>query len=156
DGSVYVVGDRRKSITAEAFLAKYAPDGTRLWTKAWLPNTDASTNAAAVAVMPSGNIAWTGNVQSQCEGNGWFVQINQPNGDLVRRYVTPGWQCKIAETVTDITTAPGRIYLTVFKHGCCADFYEDGFVQALDATAHRLWRADVEPPAPTPHSFFDA
>ena len=156
DGSIYVVGDRRTSVTAKAFLAKLAPDGTRLWRRSWLPNPDASTNAAGVALLPGGNIAWTGNVQQQCEGNGWFVQVNRPNGSLVRRYVTPGWQCSIAETATDIATSRGRIFLSVFKHGCCADFYEDGFVQALDATAHRIWRTNVEPPSPTPHSFFDA
>jgi hypothetical protein len=156
DGSIYVVGDRRTSITAKAFLAKLAPDGTRLWRRSWLPNPQASTNAAGVALLPGGNIAWTGDVQQQCEGNGWFVQVNRPNGSLVRRYVTPGWQCSIAETVTDIAARSGRIFLSGFKHGCCADFYEDGFVQALDATAHRRWRTNVEPPAPTPHSFFDA
>ena len=156
DGSIYIVGDQRKSITVEAFVAKYQRDGTLLWRRSWLPNTDASTNAAGVALLPSGNVAWTGNVQQQCEGNGWFVQVNRPDGDLVRRYVTPGWKCRLAETVTGIATAPGRIFLTVFEHGCCADFFEDGFVQALDATANRRWRTNVEPPAPTPHSFFDA
>ena len=156
DGSIYVVGDRRTSVTAKAFLAKFAPDGTRLWRRAWLPNPDASTNAAGVALLPGGNIAWTGNVQQQCEGNGWFVQVNRPNGSLVRRYVTPGWQCSLAETVTDIAASSGHIFLSVFKHGCCADLYEDAFVQALDATAHRVWRTNVEPPSPTPHSFFDA
>jgi hypothetical protein len=155
DGSIYVVGDRRSSITVKAFVSKYTAAGDRLWTNAWLPNPDASTNAVAVAVMPGGNVVWTGNVQQQCEGNGWFVQVNRPNGSLVRRYVTPGWQCSLAETVTDIATSPGRIIVTGFKHGCCADFYEDGWGQALDATAHPTWRTNVEPPAPTPHRFFD-
>src|SRR5438034_9141206 len=57
DGSIYIVGDRRTSITVEAFVAKLAPDGTRLWRRSWLPNTDASTNAAGVAMMPGGNVA---------------------------------------------------------------------------------------------------
>ena len=156
DGSIYVVGDRRTSITAAAFLAKFAPDGTRLWRRSWLPNPQASTNAAGVALLPGGNVAWTGNVQQQCEGGGWFVQVNRPNGSLVRRYVTPGWKCSLAEIVTDVATGPGRIFVTGFEHGCCADLFEDGWVQALDATAHPRWRTDVEPPAPTPHSFFDA
>jgi hypothetical protein len=29
-------------------------------------------------------------------------------------------------------------------------------VQALDPTAHPTWRTNVEPPAPTPHAWFDA
>jgi hypothetical protein len=155
DGSVYVVGDRRTSITAAAFLMKVSPAGDKIWSRSWLPNPQASTNGVGVAILPGGNIAWTGNVQQQCEGNGWFVQVNRPNGSLVRRYVTPGWKCSIAETVTDIAATPGRIIVTGFKHGCCADFYEDGWVEALDATAYPRWRTNVEPPAPTPHSFFD-
>src|SRR5213080_1754936 len=143
DGSVYVVGDHRTSITAAAFLMKVSPSGQRLWSRSWLPNPDASTNAVAVAILPGGNIAWTGNVQQQCEGNGWFVQVNRPNGTLVRRYVTPGWKCRIAETATDIAATPGRIIITGFKHGCCADLYEDGWVQALDPTAHPTWRTNV-------------
>src|SRR5262245_13972514 len=121
DGSIYVVGDLRTPITAKAFVEKLAPDGTLLWRRSWLPSPQASTNAAGVALLPGGNVAWTGNVQLQCEGNGWFVQVNRPNGSLGRRYVTPGWQCSLAETATDIATGPGRIFVTGFEHGCCAD-----------------------------------
>jgi hypothetical protein len=156
DGSIYVVGDKRDSITAKAFLAKLKPDGTRLWTRAWLPNVHASTNAVALDLMPNGNIAWTGTVQQQCESNGWFVQVNRPNGTLARRYVTPGWQCPIsAENVTDIAASADRIVVTGYTHGCCGDPYQDGWVQALDTTAHPTWRTNVEPPASTPHAWFD-
>jgi hypothetical protein len=155
NGAFYVVGDRSIAATVAAFVMKVSAAGNPIWMRTWLPNPDASTNAVSVAVLEGGNVAWTGNVQQQCEGNGWFVQVNRPDGSLVRRYVTPGWQCSIAETVTDITTTPGRVIVTGFKHGCCADFFEDGWVEALDATAHPRWRTNVEPPAPTPHSFFD-
>jgi hypothetical protein len=154
DGSVYIVGDRRSSITAKAFVTKLSDDGTKLWTRSWLPNVDASTNAMAVDVMPNGNVAWTGNVQQQCEGNGWFVQINRPNGTLVRRYVTPGWQCSIAENVTDIAAGADRIVVTGFVHGCCGDPKQNGWVEALDTTAHPTWRTNVEPPS-TPRRWFD-
>jgi hypothetical protein len=154
DGSIYAVGDRRKSITAQAFLTKFNADGKSLWTRAWLPNIDSSTNAVAVDLMPNGNVAWTGQVAQQC-GDGWFVQVNRPNGTLVRRYVTPGWQCTIDEKVTDVAASADRIVVTGYTHSCCGDLLQDGFVQAFDATAHPVWRTNVEPPAPTPKAWFD-
>jgi hypothetical protein len=156
DGSIYIVGDRRRSITAAAFLMKLSPTGRTRWSRSWLPNPHASTDAVAVDLMPNGNVVWTGVVQQQCEGNGWFVQVNRPNGTLVNRYVTPGWQCSIAESVTDIAASADRIVVSGLKHGCCADLFQDGFVEALDPTAHPTWRTNVEPPAPTPHAWFDA
>jgi hypothetical protein len=154
DGSIYVVGDKRSSITATAFVAKFTDDGTHLWTRSWLPNVDASSNAVAVDLMPNGNVVWTGTIQQQCEGNGWFVQVNRPNGPLVRRYVTPGWQCSIAENVTDIAAGADQIVVTGYTHGCCGDPHRNGWVQALDTTAHPTWRTNVEPPA-TPQAWFD-
>jgi hypothetical protein len=154
DGSVYVVGDRRSSITAAAFVAKFRDDGTHVWTRSWLPNVDASSNAVAVDLMPNGNVVWTGTVQQQCEGNGWFVQINRPNGTLVRRYVTPGWQCSIADNVTDVAAGADQIVVSGYTHGCCGDPRRNGWVQALDMTAHPIWRTNVEPPA-TPRRWFD-
>ena len=155
-GPIYIVGDRRTSITVAAFVTKVSATGRALWSRSWLPDPHASTNAVAVDLMPNGNVVCTGVVQGQCEGNGWFVQVNRPNGTLVHRYVTPGWPCSIAESVTDVTATAGQIVVTGFKHGCCADLYQDGFVQALDPTAHPTWRTNVEPPAPTPHAWFDA
>jgi hypothetical protein len=153
-GSVYVVGDERSAITAKAFLAKYTDDGAEVWRRAWLPNVDASTNAVAVDLMPNGNVVWVGNVQQQCEGNGWFVQINRANGSLVRRYVTPGWQCSIAQNVTDVAAGADQIVVSGYTHGCCGNPSRNGWVEALDTTAHPTWRTNVEPPA-TPTAWFD-
>ena len=43
DGSVYIVGDRRRSISAAAFVAKLSPTGVTRWTRSWLPDPHAST-----------------------------------------------------------------------------------------------------------------
>jgi len=118
NGPIYIVGDRRRSISVAAFVTKLSASGRVLWSHSWLPDPHASTNAVAVDLMPNGNVVWTGVVQGQCEGNGWFVQVNRPNGTLVHRYVTPGWPCSIAESVNDIAATDSQIVGPGVTHGC--------------------------------------
>jgi hypothetical protein len=154
DGSVYAVGTKRVSITVEAILVKFGPHGRRLWTRSWLPYTDASTNGVAVDLAPNGRVVWTGGVQAQCEGGGYFVQVQGRGGRLIRRYVTPGWQCSLAETVTDLAAGAGSIVVSGYHPGCCGDVTQDAWIAGFDATAHKQWQKNVEPPA-TPHGWYD-
>ena len=155
DGSVYVVGDKSFSITRKAIVVKLAPDGSREWQRSWLPGKRASTRGLGVAVMPNGNVVWIGSVQGQCEGGGWFLEIRRPGGDLIRRYVTKDWRCGIAETVRDVAVSGDLIVVAGFDHGCCSNPFQDGWVRAFDATGHRIWETDFEPPAPAPGAWFD-
>jgi hypothetical protein len=155
DGSVYTVGSKRTSITAEAVLVKLAPDGTRLWSRAWLPFAQASTDGVSVDVAPDGRVVWIGQVQGQCEGAGWFLEVVGPGGRLIRRYVTPGWECLIAETIGDVAVGNGFAVVAGFDHGCCGDTLQEGWVRAFDLTAHPMWAAPFEPPAPTPSAWYD-
>ncbi len=154
DGSVYAVGSKRTSITAAALLVKFAPDGRRLWSRSWVPFPQASTGGVAVDVAPNGSIVWVGGLQAQCEGGGYFVQVNAPGGRLIRRYVTPGWRCSLAEAVTDVAAGDRTIVVSGYHHGCCGDIGQDGWVAGFDATAHKRWQTDVEPPS-TPAAWFD-
>jgi hypothetical protein len=153
-GGVYVVGGRDTSITRKAFVARYTPGSTRAWTRSWLPNVDSSTNGVAVAVGGDGRVYVLGSVQQQCEGGGWFVRAYSPSGDLLDKYVTPGWQCSLLEHPTDLAVDGNLVVVTGFTHGCCADQTRDGWAQALSRSLSPRWRTDVEPPA-TPASWFD-
>jgi hypothetical protein len=155
DGSVYAVGTKRTSITAAAVLVKFGPHGRRLWTRTWLPYKQASTWGVSVDVAPNGRVVWTGGVQAQCEGGGYFVQVQGKGGRLIRRYVTPGWECGLAEAVTDVAVRSGSIVVSGFHHGCCGDVTQDGWIAGFDATAHKLWQTNVEPPG-TPDAWHDA
>jgi hypothetical protein len=155
DGSVYTVGDKSFSITRKAIVVKLAPDGTREWQRSWLPGKRASTRGLGVAVMPNGNVVWIGSVQGSCEGGGWFVEVRRPAGALIHRYVTKGWQCSIAETVRDVAVSGDLIVVAGYDHGCCGSPFQDGWVRAFDATGHRIWQTNFEPPAPTPSAWYD-
>ncbi|MGZ8571263.1 MAG: hypothetical protein ACXWW5_03465 [Actinomycetota bacterium] len=155
DGSVYVVGTRRRSITAAAFLTKYRPDGTRLWTRSWLPFAHASTRGIAVDVAPDGKVAFLGSAQAQCEGAGWFLDVVSPRGALLHHYVTPGWECEIAQSVSDVAATNDLIVVSGMRNGCCADPTRNGWVRGFTGNGRPRWKADFEPPAGTPHGWFD-
>ncbi|GIU97678.1 MAG: hypothetical protein KatS3mg013_1481 [Actinomycetota bacterium] len=155
DGAVYVVGDRRSSITRKGFVAKFSPDGDLKWRRSFLPSVQASTTGVAVDLLPDGRIVWVGAVQGQCEGGGWFVEVRGPTGRLRHRFVTPGWRCSIAQQVTDVAGGPDGIVVTGFDHGCCGDASSDGWVRAFDRLARPRWRVNVEPPPPTPRGWWD-
>jgi hypothetical protein len=72
------------------------------------------------------------------------------------KYVTPGWSgCTVAEAATGIDVRGHQVVVSGYSFGCCGDVFHDGWVQAFDRTLRPAWRADVEPPAPTPASWLD-
>jgi hypothetical protein len=156
DGSLFVVGTERRSITAAATLSKYSPGGEHRWTRHWLPSIEDSTGGIAVAVGSDGTAYLLGAVHGSCEGGGWFVRAYTPSGDLRWKYVTPGWQCRLIEAATDIAVRGDRVVVAGYTHGCCGDLLiHDGWVTAFTNKLDRRWRTDVEPPTPTPASYYD-
>ena len=154
DGSIYAVGQKVDQISGKAVLVKFAPDGSRLWSRSWLPHTWAGTEGHAVDVAPSGRVVWAGRVQGQCEGSGWFLEVRRPGGGLVHRYVTPGWECDIAQRVVDVAASDDLIVVAGYDHGCCDDPFQDGWVRGFSATARPTWTTDIEPPA-SPTGWYD-
>jgi len=155
DGSLYVAGIDRSSITAAASLRKYSPDGSLRWTRSWVPNPQASANGLGVTVGTDGTIYLMGVVRGQCEGEGWFVRAYKPGGDLRWKYVTPGWaNCTLAEFPTDIAARGNLVVVSGFSHGCCGDQFHDGWITAFKPNLVRRFRANTEPPS-TPLGWFD-
>jgi len=156
DGSIYVVSTDRRSITVAATLHKYDAQGNVRWSRHWLPSTHASTHAVGVAVASDGTVYMLGIARGQCEGEGWFVRAFAPGGDLRWKYVTPGWAaCGLAEAASDIDVQGDLVVVSGTSFGCCSDMFHDGWVQSFSTSLQRRWRANVEPPAPTPHAWFD-
>ena len=156
DGSIYVVSTDSRSITVAATLHKYDAQGNLRWSRHWLPFPHASTHAVGVAIAENGTIYMLGLARGQCEGEGWFVRAFAPGGELRWKYVTPGWAtCGLAEAASDIDVQGDLVVVSGTSFGCCSDMFHDGWVQSFSAALQRRWRANVEPPAPTPHSWFD-
>jgi hypothetical protein len=57
--------------------------------------------------------------------------------------------------VRDVAVSGDLIVVAGYDHGCCGSPFQDGWVRAFDATGHRIWQADFEPPAPTPSAWYD-
>ena len=107
-------------------------------------------------IAANGTIYMLGIARGQCEGEGWFVRAFAPGGELRWKYVTPGWAtCGLAEAASDIDVQGDLVVVSGTSFGCCSDMFHDGWVQSFSASLQRRWRADVEPPAPTPHNWFD-
>ncbi len=155
DGSIYASGSRRQSISVAATLRKFTPNGHLRWTRSWLPNPEASTHGVGVAVGGDGTIYLLGRIFGACEGGGWFVRAYAPGGQLRWKYLTPGWACSIAESATDIAVRGDLVVVSGSTFGCCGDPYHDGWVQSFDRRLHPGWRTDVEPPAPTPSTWYE-
>ncbi len=155
DGALYVSGTDRRSITAAATLRKFSPTGDLLWMRHWLPSVQDSTGGEGVAVGQDGTVYLLGSVHGSCEGGGWFIRAYTPGGTLRWKYVTPGWQCSIAEVATDIAVGGDAVAVSGYSHGCCGDPYHDGWVQTFSRNLTRRWRANVEPPVPAPAAWFD-
>ncbi len=155
DGSLYLAGIDRSSITAAASIRKFNPNGELRWKRQWVPSPQDSANGLGVAVGNDGTVYLMGVVRGTCEGQGWFVRAYTPGGDLRWKYVTTGWRCKIAEFPTGIDVHKDLVVVSGFSHGCCSDPMHDGWVTAFNRKLNRRWRANVEPPAPTPGSWFD-
>jgi hypothetical protein len=156
DGSVVVVGHKVEKDKTKAIVSSYAPDGTRQWTAGWSPGGRASTRGMAVDVGEDGTIAWIGRVYGiHCEGGGWFVEVRRATGALVGRYVTPGWECGLAEHVADVEVGADQIVIAGYDHGCCDDPFTDGWIRAFTLDAFPTWTTDFEPPEGTPIEYFE-
>lgn len=156
DGSVVAVGRKIVKSKSKMVVSSWAPDGTRSWTATWAPDGRAFSDAVAVDVGADGTIAVVGRVQSvHCEGGGWFLEVREPDGALVQRYVTPGWQCEIAENVADVAVSSDQIVVAGNDYGCCDDPHHDGWLRAFTLDATPTWSTDFEPPEGTPYEYFD-
>lgn len=156
DGSIYVAGTDRSSITTAGTLRKFSPSGNLRWTRHWVASPQDSASGVSVAVSGDGTVYLLGVARGTCEGEGWFVRAYTPGGNLRWKYLTPGFRCKLAEFPTDIAVRGDLVVVTGFSHGCCSDPFSDGWVTAFSKTLQRRWRTNAEPPAPTPKSYFDS
>ncbi|MFW9924791.1 MAG: hypothetical protein ACFFDW_16035, partial [Candidatus Thorarchaeota archaeon] len=86
--NVYIAGTIRTEIETgvfsnDAFLLKYAPNGTKLWDTTTSTPTQ-NDNATDLAIAPSGNIFVVG--QTNSSQGGLFLQKYQSNGNLLSTY----------------------------------------------------------------------
>jgi len=108
DGNIYLTGSALISgVGQNAFLVKFAPDGSVLWERVWLERD--STGATGIAVAPGGRIYITGGTSFGIEEADAFVVEFLPDGQ-VRRAAT--WGGAGAQFAQDLALAPdGSLYV---------------------------------------------
>ena len=170
-GAIYVAGSRLNgTFETKALLAKLTPAGDVVWTRTWLPSNKVShatsfpfwsTRATAVTVADDGTIYVTGFVEkTNCEGGGWFIRKYGPSGKLLHAFgryqKTKLAQCTLRPQFTSGIAAHGHLVVVAGQDfGCCDDPATDGWVRAFNARLRPRWKAQFEPPAPTPRTWFD-
>jgi hypothetical protein len=101
-------------------------------------------------------VFWGGYLNPGCEGGGWFVQRVRADGHVVWTRDQDGWQdCAVATRLTDLDVGGGLLAFSMYDYGCCGDPFRDGRVRVLRLDGRLAWEADVEPPAGTPHAYYD-
>jgi hypothetical protein len=159
DGSVYVVGHVPAPDPALwlAQITKLTPQGDVVWRRRFTPAERVGTWGVAVDVAPDGRVAWVGTTQRyNCEGGGWFLEIRGPAGGLIDRRVGREWRCTgTPQSATDVAIDDARAVVTGFRYGCCGSTLEDGWVRAFAPNGAKRWTVNLEPPAPTPMSWYD-
>jgi hypothetical protein len=144
DGNVYIAGETYRYQGAEAFLIKYAPNGTQLWERhVGSPDNEFGRG---VTVDPSGNVYLSGST------TGYVGGIDQPGTyDLfLTKYDTNGnhaWTKQMGDSVGEsgnylTCDSSGDLYMAGHTLG------NDHFLAKLDTDGNIEWRIipDIAPP----------
>ena len=151
EGNVYVAGWTTGSLggdnagSTDAFVAKYAGDGTRLWIRQ--VGSSESDDCHRVAVDPDGNVYLVGGTSGAfarpVDGyidDGWVVKF-APSG-------TELWRRQLGTKDTDTAWAvaadrQGNVFVGGYTTGAFAGKSHgnfDGWLIKLDGTGQQIWR----------------
>lgn len=138
DGSIYVVGETAIG-GDDAFILKYASNGTLLWQKTWGGGSQETFNdyASDVAVDQSGNVYVVGSTQSFASGPSGedaFILKYGPDGNLLWQKTWGGYDVESAEGVA--IDQSGNLYV-VGHQWTGGD--RDAFILKLDSNGNGIW-----------------
>lgn len=154
DGSIYVVGttfgnydDQQNNGKPDAFATKYAPDGTKIWTR--LIGTDKTDSANGVVAVADSSIYVTGFTYGNLDG---LVNNSPLSVDaFLTKYATDGtrvWTRLVGTNDTDygsaITSSPdGSIYIVGSTYGNLdgqtANGSSDAFLTKYSPDGTKAW-----------------
>ena len=153
DGAIYVAGYTESNLegqsysggSSDAFITKYNPDGTKVWTR--LLGTTAGDNARALTTGADGAIYVAGYTEGNLDG-----QISSGGGDgFITKYDGDGTKLwtrllttTIAETALALTTgADGAIYVAGYTEGNLDGQTNrggaDAFITKYNADGTKVW-----------------
>ena len=151
-GDAYATGRAYRSTAGGfAFLKKYAPDGTLIWSRLWRPGVEgwwgANTEGVDVAIGPDGSAYVAARRFPKFgEGAAGYILKYSPDGDLIWHVATEGWEKGDAEELTAVAVGSDRLAVAGNAYQCCGGLYEDGWVRVYDLDGNLLWKNMFEFP----------
>ncbi len=151
DGNVYAAGWRSAGGPGGGpvdpmVVVKFAPDGTLIWSRSWLPRGNWAAWAMDVAVGPGTHptVYVAGKVLTFSEITYGFLRAYDADGRLLWMVDLPPGEH--ANEVNSVAAGPGFVVVAGDDHGCCADPYTDGWVRAYGSGGGLLWVNHFEAP----------
>jgi hypothetical protein len=155
-GNVYITGSTRGalpgntnlggSLSEDAFIAKYNPNGTPLWIKQFGTNGDDSANG--ISADSSGNVYVTGFTRGSLPG---YSNLGDQDS-YIAKYSASGdqlWLRQFGTSNNDVAQAItidylGNVYVTGWTDGRLPNNtnlggFRDAFVAKYDANGNQLW-----------------
>jgi hypothetical protein len=167
-GALYAVGYAPPGTPefqkGRAIVSRMTTSGDVMWTRTWKPHPERPkafmATAVAVAVGENGVVYVVGNVQRfNCEGGGWFIRAYSPHGKLLHSGGTESaWYCRRPgpQIVRDVAVRGDLVVVSAARTGCCGTAaLLDGYLRGYSTKLHARWTSNFEPPAGTPHRWYD-
>jgi Immunoglobulin I-set domain/Beta-propeller repeat len=149
DGNVVAVGTSVVAPSGNHFAAKYAPDGTRAWLRAFDDNTVFASYANAVAVDDAGLIYLAG---SGSGTNGLLIAKLDRDGARLWRAVLPDWRGAAQARGIAVSRDGNRLYVAGQTYGNVeggvpTGTNQEGFLLQLSGSGGVNWARQVSPNA---------
>lgn len=143
-GSIDVTGGIETPSGHHAMMvARYGPEGTRLWRWTWRVQEEARwAGGRAVAPAPGGGVYAGGSSGSGEAGQPVVVRLSA-SGRLLWRRLLPS---RLSGGVAGLASDRHGVIVAVEAEGCCGDHDHDGSLLALDPQGRKRWRTDFEVP----------
>jgi hypothetical protein len=150
-GNVVAVGASVVAPSGNHFVAKYAPDGSRLWLREFTENSPLASFANAVAVDGTGAIYITGTTP-QVGSNGLLVARLDAAGNRVWRAAFPDWRGATRGYSIAVSSDGARIYVSGetdghVEGGTPTGSSTEGFLLQLSAGGTPAWARQIAPNA---------
>jgi hypothetical protein len=144
-GSLYVTGQIATPHLSDAMVVdKLGPNGGRFWRHTWRGvGRDAWAMGTALAPAPGGGV-YVGASWGRGEFAAPIVMRLSPAGHVLWRSELPNPVTK--GQVMSLASDGRGVVAAVTSIGCCADFTQDGYLEALSPTGRVRWRTDFEAP----------
>ena len=141
EGAVYINSSIGRTRDTDILTAKYAPDGTQVWSVPYDGPSGRADSGKGIALDSAGNILVLG--QSECDF--LVIKYDASDGSVIWTSQHDGGNCP--ERGNALTTDDaGNIYVTGSTRPSGFDHQEDFYTYKMDSAGNVLWTATYDGP----------